>query len=153
MSEPDNEMKSSARAALLRSMGDGEWRDGKILRDICGGGHHYSARIGELRELGYRIEKRKTSPGKFDEYRLRPGMNSPALSTNVRVLLSYSLLESFFARDLAARDALKLLLVDARDRAQVKYDEAKAHQEKLAQVEGDFFESLQRLEEEEEEAT
>jgi hypothetical protein len=143
MSRPNEEQTSTGRGACLRILLDHDFHNGLELREN-GGGHHYSARLDELRALGYEIERRSTEQGEFDDYRLIR-LGDPAMSTTVNLKLSYSLLEGFFAKKIEFRDELKHLLVGARERAQAKHKKAVAYQQGMADAEEglmDFFASF-----------
>ena len=58
----------TARARLLAAMQDLEWHGWRLFRHI--GGVRYSARLLELKRLGYQIEDRDRPTGDGKDYRL-----------------------------------------------------------------------------------
>ena len=62
--------RASKRDALLALLSDGRWHSARELTEVAG--WRYSARLHELREEGYRIE-RQTLDHQLFHYRLLPG--------------------------------------------------------------------------------
>ena len=62
----------SKRDALLALLSDGQWHSALECQRPSVGGSRYSARMGELKDLGYRIE-RQTLDHQLFHYRLLPG--------------------------------------------------------------------------------
>ena len=60
----------SKRDALLALLSDGRWHSARELTEVAG--WRYSARLHELREDGYKIE-RQTLDHQLFHYRLLPG--------------------------------------------------------------------------------
>ena len=84
MSKPDPAVvKSSQRQRVFELLGDQLWHTHRSLSAKTVGGNRYSARILELKRMGYDIEDRPLDDGSMgNEYRLtslKPGTPKPKL--------------------------------------------------------------------------
>jgi len=101
--------------AILDILGDGKWHSGLELRER-GGGHNYTARIGELRLQGYDIQTSdQRGPDGFARYR-NLGRHAVGHVVHVRATFSYAELRDAYERK--AWQAVKAILDEAWARAQ-----------------------------------
>ena len=83
MSKPTDAGRRSSRQGVFAVLADLKWHGGAEL--VRAGGNRYSARVDELRALGYEIDRRSTDAAEFDEYKLKSTTPGAARTQKVRV--------------------------------------------------------------------
>lgn len=79
------EKYETARDRVLNALQGGEWVSWKVLDRV--GGNRYSARVLELKRLGYMIESRPDPSGDGQQYRLVSPYPGPPQTKRVKVFL------------------------------------------------------------------
>jgi len=115
--------------AILVMLHDGKWHSGLELRER-GGGHNYTARIGELRLQGYNIQTsdRRGSDG-FALYRLAGSVTPGGHVVRVRCEFTFDELHALVINKKAPQ-SMKTKLEDAYRRAKERHDQYLANMAK-----------------------
>lgn len=111
MSKDHAKTHATKREQIYYLLSDREWHTAKELNKV--GGVRYSARLLELKRLGYKIESKEVEGKNYKSYRLASILRGPCQGKRVKVLLDEGdvdeLLESgilTLSAEAALKDAL-----------------------------------------------